>query len=88
MKKVILPALVIVLAVTSAFTTEAASKSSLAIVAGYLPHNPQGTDCEQKDDCSDVNTGTLCRVGQVPSGQRLFILNANDACLRTGFKPI
>lgn len=88
MKKVILPALVIVLAVTSAFTTEASSKRSLSIVEGYLPHNAQGSNCEQKDDCSDVNTGTLCRVGQIPSGERLFIMNANDACLRTGFKPI
>ncbi|GAA6765742.1 hypothetical protein AAFH68_16800 [Flavobacterium sp. CGRL1] len=88
MKKVILPALVIVLAVTSAFTTEASSKSSLAVVEGYLPHNAQGSNCEQKDDCSDVNTGTLCRVGQVSTGQRLFIMNDNDACLRTGYKPI
>lgn len=87
MKNAILPVLVIVLAVTSAFTTEAASKSRLAIVSGFLPHNPEGTDCEQKDDCSDSNTGTLCRVGQVPTGQQLFILNANDQCLRTGYKP-
>lgn len=87
MKNAILPVLVIVLAVTSAFTTDAASKSRLAIVNGYLPNNPQGTDCEQKDDCSDVNTGTLCRVGQVPAGQQLFILNANDQCLKTGYKP-
>lgn len=87
MKKVILPALVVVLAATSAFTTEAASKKSVSIVAGYLPHNPEGTDCEQKNNCSDVNTGTLCRVGQAPSGQQLFIMNSNDECLRTGYKP-
>jgi hypothetical protein len=87
MKNAILPVLVIVLAVTSAFTTDAASKSRLGIVNGYLPHNPQGTDCEQKDDCSDVNTGTLCRVGQVTTGQQLFIMNANDQCLKTGYKP-
>lgn len=87
MKNAILPVLVIVLAVTSAFTTEAASKSRVAIVEGFLPHNEQGTDCEQKDDCSDVNTGTLCRVGQVSAGQQLFIKNANDQCLKTGYKP-
>jgi hypothetical protein len=88
MKNAILPVLVIVLAVTSAFTTEAASKSRVATtVSGFLPHNAQGTDCEQKDDCSDVNNGILCRVGQVPAGQQLFILNANDQCLRTGYKP-
>lgn len=87
MKNAILPVLVIVLAVTSAFTTDAASKSRVAIVEGYIPHNQNGTDCEQKDDCSDSNTGTLCRVGQVPTGAQLFIKNANDQCLRTGYKP-
>lgn len=49
MKKVILPALVIVLAVTSAFTTEASSKKSVSIVNGYLPHDSEGTDCEEKN---------------------------------------
>lgn len=87
MKRVILPALVIVLAVASAFTTEAASKKRVAIVSGYLPHDSQGENCEQKDNCSDANTGTLCRVGQAPSGQQLFIMNNNDECLRTGYKP-
>lgn len=87
MKKVILPALVIVLAVTSAFTTDAASKKSASIVSGYLPHNAQGTDCEEKNNCESTNTGTLCRVGQVASGQRLYIMNDNGECLKTGYKP-
>ncbi|WP_281867673.1 DUF6520 family protein [Flavobacterium sp. GSB-24] len=87
MKKVILPALVIVLAVTSAFTTEATSKKSASTVNGYLPHNSEGTDCEQKNSCSDVNNGTVCRVGQSSFGQQLYILNDNDECLRIGYKP-
>lgn len=87
MKRAILPALVIVLGVTSAFTTTAASKSTAAIVEGYLPHNVEGTNCELKDDCQTINTGAFCRVGQSPSGQRLYILNENDECLRVGYKP-
>jgi len=87
MKKVILPALVIVLAVTSAFTTEASSKKSVSIVNGYLPHDSEGTDCEEKNSCSDVNNGTLCRVGQAPAGQQLFMINTNGECLRTAYKP-
>lgn len=87
MKRVILPALVIVLGVTSAFTTAASSKSQEALVEGYLPHNVEGTNCELIDECNTVNTGAFCRVGQVPSGQRLYIMNGNDECLQTGYKP-
>lgn len=86
MKRAILPVLVIVLAVTSALTTVTASKSRVVLEGGYLPYNVQGTDCELKDECS-TGGGAFCRVGQVPNGQRLFILNANDECLRTGYKP-
>jgi hypothetical protein len=87
MKRAILPVLVIVLGVTSAFTTTAASKSTVAIVEGYLPHNIEGTNCELKDNCSTLVTGAFCRVGQIPSGQRLYIMNENDQCLRVGYKP-
>ena len=86
MKRVILPALVIVLAVTSAFTTAAVAKSSAVNLEGYLAHNVEGTNCELKDNCSTTG-GSFCRVGQLPSGQRLYIMNENDQCLRVGYKP-
>jgi hypothetical protein len=85
MKRAFLTVLVIVLAVTSAFTTADASKSTVAIFEGYLPHNIQGTDCELKDNCSTTG-GSFCRVGQNPSGQRLYIMNENDECLRVGYR--
>lgn len=87
MKKAILPVLVIVLAVTSAFTRAVASKNRVTLVPGFLPHNIEGTNCEYIEDCSTTNLGTFCRVGQVPTGQRLFGLNANDECLLTVYKP-
>jgi len=85
MKGVILSTLVIVLAVTSAFTT-AAVKRTAGILEGYLPHNVEGADCELKDNCS-TTWGSFCRVGQAPSGQRLYTMNENDQCLRVGYKP-
>ncbi|MDL2145073.1 DUF6520 family protein [Flavobacterium tructae] len=87
MKRVILPVLVIVLAVTSAFTTADALKIKQALVEGYIAHNAEGTDCELIEECSTINTGAFCRVGQVPSGQRLYIMNDDDHCLRIGYKP-
>lgn len=88
MKKLIVPMLVIVAAATSAFSTDASAKKSLALVQGFIPHNAEGTDCEQKNDCSDVNRGIVCRVGQVSSGAQLYIKDANDECVLTGYKPM
>lgn len=87
MKKLIAPAVVIVMAVTSAFSTGDASNKKLAIVPGFIKHNVAGTDCEQKDNCSTVNTGILCRVGQVPSGALLWTMTANEECLVPGYRP-
>ena len=87
MKKLIVPAVVIVMAVTSAFSTGDSSNEKLAVVPGFIKQNVQGTNCEQKDDCSTINTGTLCRVGQVPSGAQLWIMNSNDECLVRAYKP-
>lgn len=79
--------LVIVAAATSAFSADAAAKKSASLVQGFIPHNAQGTDCEQKNDCSNVNNGILCRVGQVSTGAQLFIMDSNDECVLTGYKP-
>ncbi|UFH45357.1 DUF6520 family protein [Flavobacterium galactosidilyticum] len=87
MKKLIVPMLVIVAAATSAFSTDASAKRSSGLVPGFIPHNAQGTDCEQKNDCSNVNNGIVCRVGQVSTGAQLKIMDGNDECVLTGYKP-
>lgn len=87
MKKLIVPAVVIVMAVTSAFSTGDSSKKNLAIVPGFIKPNAEGTNCEKKDNCSTVNTGILCRVDQSSSGAQLWIMNANDECLLPGYRP-
>lgn len=87
MKKLITPAVVILMAVTSAFSTGDSSNKNLAIVDGFIKHNVEGTNCEKKNKCSTINTGTLCRVGQVPAGAQLWIMNADIECLLTGYKP-
>lgn len=79
--------LVIVAAATSAFSTDAAAKRSSSLVPGFIPQNAQGTDCEQKNDCSDVNNGIVCRVGQLDDGAPLWIMDSNDECVLTGYKP-
>ena len=86
MKKLIVPMLVIVAAATSAFKTQTAPTSS--IVSGFIRNNTAGTDCTESDECEETNTGTLCRVGQVPAGAQLRILNASGECLKLGYKPM
>lgn len=87
MKKLIAPAVVIVMAVASAFSTGDSSNKKLAVVSGFIKHNVAGTNCEKKDNCSNIDTGTLCRVGQSPMGAQLWILNENEECLDIGYKP-
>jgi hypothetical protein len=87
MKKLIVPMLVIVAAATSAFSTNASAKKSASLVQGFIPHNAQGTNCELKNNCSDVNNGVVCRVGQVSTGAQLKIMDDNGECVLTGYKP-
>lgn len=87
MKKLIVPAVVILMAVTSAFSTGDASNKKLVVAPGFIKHNAEGSDCEQKDNCTTINTGTLCRVGQNPLGAQLWIMNASDECLIKAYKP-
>lgn len=87
MKKLIVPAVVIVMAVTSAFSTGDTSNKKSAIVPGFTKQNTQGTNCVQEDNCSSLDTGKLCRVGNVSSGAQLWIMNPNDECLEKGYRP-
>lgn len=87
MKKLIVPAVVILMAVTSAFSTGDTSNEKLAIMPGFIQHNEEGTNCERKDDCSTIVSGTLCRVGQVSTATPLWIKDINGECLVKGYKP-
>lgn len=89
MKKLIVPMLVVVLAVTSAFTTDFSknSKEDATIVKGHRKLNPQGTECAISNDCTTINTGVFCRVGNVPAGQQLWDMDEDDKCVLTLYKP-
>lgn len=84
-----LPVAVVAIAIAGAFSTNAMNRhaENVAIVPGYEQLNPQATECEQKDDCSTINTGTLCTVGYDPEGAQLFDKNAAGECRVTLYRP-
>lgn len=81
--------LAVVLAVTSAFTTDLGkdSKADATIVKGHLRLNPEATECQISNDCSTIFSATACRVGNVPAGAQLWAMNENDECVVTLYKP-
>lgn len=86
--QLILPMLVVVFAVTSAFTSHAENKSqSVALVTGYIQHPGAEEPCEASNDCTTVNTGTFCKVGQIATNPRLWDKNINDECVVPLFRP-
>ena len=90
MKKLILPAVVIVMAVTSAFTTDFQSQKSVdsTFINGHKrlsSTNPKL--CEELDECQIEVTSTVCRVGQVSTGDQLWRMNANNECILPLYKP-
>lgn len=89
MKTLILPGLMAVLAVTSAFTTDATSDSKLddSIMNGHIRLSSNLKDCEESDECQTEFNTTVCRVGQVPSGAQLWRKNAAGECVITLYKP-
>jgi hypothetical protein len=84
----ILPMLVIVFAITTAFNTNAStsSKKATALVTGYIQHIGAEEPCEASSDC-DTSGATFCRVGQVATNPRLYDKNANDQCVIPLYKP-
>ena len=90
MKKLILPAMMVVLAVTSAFTTDysADKKAASTLENGWKRlsiSNPKL--CEESTECQIEFTSTVCRVAQHPSGVQLFRMNGNDECVIPLYKP-
>lgn len=81
--KLYLPMLLVLLAVTTAFTT---SKSSMALVYGYVSDPENG--CYQTSTlCSTISNGTFCRLGYIATNPRLWGLNQNDECVLPLYKP-
>jgi hypothetical protein len=88
LSQLILPMLVIVFAVTSAFTTHAENKSkNVALVTGYIQHIGAQQPCEASNQCSTVTSATFCKVGQIATNPRLWDKNANDECIVPLYKP-
>lgn len=87
MKKLILPVLAIAFAVTSAFTINPSQKTDADLVNGYHKLNIQGTECKAENECTTTVTSAFCRVGNAPSGARLWDMNENQECVITLYKP-
>ena len=87
--KQVIPVAVFALAIAGAFTTHAMSEHSktLAPVQGYLRLDPEGDECEERDECSTVNNGIICRVGYVPTGAQLYGKNAAQKCTQVVYRP-
>lgn len=91
MKKLILPAMMVVIAISSAFTTATSSDENLdaTLVNGYKRLSTTNAKlCEELDECQIENSGTFCYVGQDSSAPRLWKMNANDECIIPLFKPV
>jgi hypothetical protein len=84
----ILPMLVVVFAITTAFNTNASasSKKAAVLVTGYIQHIGEEEPCEESNLCN-TNGTIFCRVGQVATNPRLWDKNANDQCVIPLYKP-
>lgn len=89
MKKLIVPMLVVVLAVTSAFTTDFSKKSNEDgdIIKGHRKLNAEGTECQISNDCSTDFSLTVCKVGNVLAGEQLWGMDENNECTVVLYKP-
>lgn len=90
MKKLIVPALTIVLAVTSAFTTDFASQKKVdsTFINGHKRLSSTNAKlCQELDECQIEATNTVCRVGQLENGAQLWKMNLNQECILPLYKP-
>lgn len=65
MKKILFPALLVVLGTGTAFATKMANQTNKAIVPGYvmIPDGNGNFTCEQAGkNCSDIPTGPICEL--------------------------
>lgn len=78
--KIILPVAVFIVAIATAFTTQAKDGKDLAWEQGYI-HTT--TTCEVASQCSTTGN-KVCRVDT----QQLFGMNAASQCIKTLYLPI
>ncbi|WP_298152193.1 DUF6520 family protein [Flavobacterium sp.] len=86
--KKIIPILVIVLAITGAFATNASIRSNgvkLALIQGYIRNNPVGTDCIASVMCADV-VNNICTVTGLPGGIQVWGKNSAGRCIVEVYK--
>lgn len=83
LSKKIIPLLVIVLAITAAFTTHASIRSNSikpVLIQGYIRNNPLGTDCIASVMCADV-VNNICTVNGLPGGIQVWGKNSSGRCI-------
>jgi hypothetical protein len=87
--KQVLPVAVFAFAIAGAFTTHAMNERSktFAQVEGFIKLDPNGDECEERDECSTVNNGIVCRVGYSPAGAQLYAKNSADKCTVPVYRP-
>ncbi len=71
-----LPAVMIAIATIGAFGTHAMNlkETRATLVQGYQQINNSPTDCDEKNTCSTINNGIVCRVDYEEEGAPLFRL--------------
>ena len=89
MSQFILPVLMVVFAITTAFNTNASasSKKAVANVTGYIQHIGAQEPCEASNMCATTGN-TFCRVGQLATNPRLWDKNSNNECVIPLYKPV
>lgn len=86
--KLVAPILVVVLGVTSAFTTANSKESGTLTTIGWEQHIGEKIPCVEKEqNCQLAMTSQFCRVGAISTNPRLFNKNASDACVIPLYKP-
>lgn len=86
--KLIVPMLLIVLAITSAFSTvENAKDQSSFVIVPYEMHPELLEPCVQKTQTCVFTPGTYCRVGQLGSNPRLWEKDEDGDCTIALFRP-
>lgn len=72
MKKLIIPAFVMLIGAGGAYATDLASNDELALIPqqGYI-YNLSTNECDESVMCT-TDPGPVCTVNGLPSGQRVF----------------
>ena len=86
---VIMPVLLMVLALTSAFGTSSISKDDSALTPQpFELHSERVVPCVMKSQvCSNTISTTFCKVGQIATNPRLWEKDGDGNCTIALYKP-